>query len=80
MQTQSKLRRLHELLIGVALSGGIRTRNIGICHDQAELLTETRERYLAKECVGSNRALTRTIATSRSDDNQNESQEELFGR
>ena len=28
-----------------------------------------RERYLAKECVGSNRALTRTIATSRSDDN-----------
>ena len=26
------------------------------------------EWYLAKECVGSNRALTRTIATSRSDD------------
>ena len=80
MQLQSQLCELHELLIGVALSGGIRTRNISICHDQEELLTETRERYLAKECVGSNRALTRTIATSRSDDNQNESQDKLFGR
>jgi hypothetical protein len=36
--------------------------------------------YLAKECVGSDRALIRTIATSRSDDNQNESQDKLFGR
>jgi len=32
-----------------------------------------RERRLAKEWFGSNRALKRTIATSRSDDNQNES-------
>src|SRR5690348_4989948 len=31
-------------------------------------LSRTRERYLAKECVGSNRALKRTIATSRSED------------
>ncbi len=33
---------------------------------------EYRERYLAKECVGSNRLLTRTIATSRGDDNRDE--------
>src|SRR5579862_2149687 len=31
-----------------------------------------RERYLAKECFGSNRLLKRTIATSRSDDNRDE--------
>ena len=31
------------------------------------------EWYLAKECVGSNRRLTRTIATSRSDDDRGES-------
>ena len=31
-----------------------------------------RGRYLAKECVGSNRALKRTIATSRSDDDRDE--------
>ncbi len=31
------------------------------------------ERYLSKECVGSNRALTRTIATSRRDDDRDES-------
>ena len=32
-----------------------------------------RERYLAKECFGSNRALTRTIATSRCNDDRHES-------
>ena len=31
------------------------------------------ERYLSKECVGSNRALTRTIATSRRDNDRDES-------
>lgn len=35
---------------------------------------ENRERRLAKECVGSNRALKRTIATSRSDDDRDELQ------
>jgi hypothetical protein len=40
---------------------------------RAEPLTNHRERYLAKECVGSNRALKRTIATSCSDDSQGES-------
>jgi hypothetical protein len=36
-----------------------------------------RERYLAKECVGSNRALKRTIATSRRDDNLNKANQTI---
>ena len=37
------------------LRRGIRTRYIRVCINQAELLDENRQRYLAKECVGSNR-------------------------
>jgi hypothetical protein len=40
---------------------------------KAELLTVIVSSNIAKECVGSNRQLKRTIATSRSDDNPDES-------
>jgi hypothetical protein len=70
---EPSFRQLHEALIGVALSGGIRTRYIRICHDQAELLTDAVSGDLRRNVSGAIAPLRRTIATSRSDDNRNES-------
>ena len=48
---------------------GIRTRQIRVCRGRCPggAVHGYRGRYLAKECVGSNRAVKRTIATSRSE-------------
>src|SRR5262245_44365131 len=48
---------------------GIRTRQIRVCRGRGPggAVHGYRGRYLAKECVGSNRAVKRTIATSRSE-------------
>jgi hypothetical protein len=62
--------------LGVEWPGrrGIRTRyvRIGLGPLPGRAAHGDRERYLAKECVGSNRAWQRTIATSRSDENRDE--------
>jgi hypothetical protein len=64
----------HDALNGVALTA----RNSHQINQHLPQLGraahENRERYLAKECVGSNRALKRTIAVSRGDDDRDELQ------
>ena len=42
----------HDALIGVAPSGGIRTRYISICHDQAESLTDAASGTLRRNGLG----------------------------
>jgi hypothetical protein len=66
----------HDALIGVALAArnSHQDKSASAMTDyQAELLTAIASSNFAKECVGSNRLLKRTIATSRSDDNRDES-------
>jgi hypothetical protein len=66
----------HDALIGVALAArnSHQDKSASAMTDyQAELLTAIVSSNFAKECVGSNRLLKRTIATSRSDDNRDES-------
>jgi hypothetical protein len=64
----------HVAVYGVALT--VRNShqiNPHLTDYKAELLAAIASSNIAKECVGSNRQLKRTIATSRSDDNRDES-------
>ena len=49
---EASFRQLHGLMIGVAPSGGIRTRYIRICHDWAELLMDAVSGTLRRNVLG----------------------------
>ena len=49
---EPRFRQRHDAVIGVAPSGGIRTRHISICYDQAEPLTDAVSGTLRRNGLG----------------------------